>query len=334
MASQDPLAARLQEARDLIAQGERDQALAVLYALVAIAPNHAEAWWLIAGATPHTLPRQEALKRVLEIDPTHEGARAMARRLGHFDVPTAPSGAAQEPPPEAAPPPAPAYRPLPAPDYGPPPPAPPPQEPVREREVVYVERVRRELQPFLVVNGGCTSGCLALLLTLITVIVLGFLLIGDTIGSALRSVGVLDPGQGVPAGLLPTVALTAVLAFLRANAMAIPLDLGSIMSQPDNAAVFENGMRSLWSSGGFPAETGDVVVNQMGTIIPQFSSAGWIVLVVLLGAWVVLAFLFVFLRARSNRLLHWFLSTVGLWLLAGLAVLLGNLIFRLAFAGG
>ncbi len=346
--SQDPYAAQLQEARDLIDRGEREQAVALLYGVVATAPNLVEAWWLIARATPHTFQRQEALKTVLQLDPSHEAAQNLARRMGQFDVPTVRRGDAQEaapapvyqqtPPPQSTPP----VGPPPAPDYGPPleagyaaQPAPPSAPPlVVEREMVYVdrERVRRDLQPFLVFNGGCSSGCFSLLLTIIVVLVLGFLLVGDTIGGALRSAGVLDPGQAVPVDLVPAVAVTAGLSFLQANATGLPIDLASLFSQPDNAAVLQDALHSLWSSGGYPATTGDIVVAQLAGLGPQLSSAGWVVAVIFLGGWVGLAFLFVFLRARSNRMLHWFLSTVGLWLLAGGAIVLANLLFRLVFA--
>lgn len=325
--SQDPYAAQLQEARDLIDQGEREQAVAVLYGVVATAPDHVEAWWLIARATPHTFQRQEALKAVLQLDPTHQAARNLARRMGQFDVPTVRGSSAQETPPaeqtpaQAAPP---VFQ-----------QAPPSPRPVVEREVVYVERerVRRDLQPYLVVNGGCSSGCFSLVLTIIVVLVLGFLLVGDTIGGALRRAGVLAPGQVVPVGLVPSVALTAGLSFLQANASGLPIDLASLFSQPDNAAVLRNALQSLWSSSGYPPVTGDIVVAELATIGPQLTSAGWVVAVLFLGGWVGLAFLFVFLRARSNRMLHWFLSTVGLWLLVGGAIVLANLLFRLVFAG-
>ena len=360
MTDQDPHAARLQEARTLLARGERDQALAALYALVAVTPNSIEAWWLIARTTPHTTQKQEALQHVLRLDPNHAEARQMADRLSKFNAPTqrritppaaqpappqpqAPPPQSPQPQPYAAPPPQ-SYPPQPQQAYtAPPPPAPepePPAEVVREREIVYVEHVRSELQPFLVLNGGLTSGCFSLLLTIITMAVLSFMLIGSTIGEALQSVGALGAGEGPPLTLLPAIAVTAVLAFLRANPGALPIDPGGLLgplfgvpagSVPSGSELFESVLRSLWGSLGYPGTTGDMIMNRLSTIGPQISSSGWIALIIFLGGWVLLAFLFVFLRARSNRLLHWFLSTVGLWILTGLACGLGTFLYQIVF---
>lgn len=337
MSIEDPHAARFQRARMLLGQGQRDQALAELYSLVTVAPEHVEAWWLIAQITPHTLQRKEALQHVLRLDPDHPEARQVAARLAQFEAPTrqgAPPPGVDTPPP---PPPA-------QPHYAPPVSAPPepPREAPREREVVYVERTRGELQPFLVLNGGCTSGCFALFLTILAMTVLAFLLVGGTVTQALRSTGALAPDQSVTIGLAPAIAVTAVLAFLRANPAALPIALGGLLgpllgvpggSVPDNAALFTQVLQGMWSSLGFPTSTGEAILNRLGALGPQLNNISWLALAIFLFGWVLLAFFFVFLRARSNRLLHWGLSTVGLWLLTGLACGLGILLYR-AVTGG
>ena len=118
MATQDPYAAQLQQAYQLIQQGEREQALAILYGVVTGAPLHRDAWWLIAQAATNTRQREQALRRALEIDPTFEPARRMLARLSQMNVPTEPGGTAQPPEAPAGSPPS---GPLP---YAPPPPAP------------------------------------------------------------------------------------------------------------------------------------------------------------------------------------------------------------------
>ena len=97
MATQDPYAAQLQQAYQLIQQGEREQALAILYGVVTGAPLHRDAWWLIAQAATNTRQREQALRRALEIDPTFEPAQRMLARLSQMNVPTEPGGTARPP---------------------------------------------------------------------------------------------------------------------------------------------------------------------------------------------------------------------------------------------
>lgn len=339
MATHDPYAAQLHEAAQLIQQGEREQALAILYGVVTGAPLHRDAWYLIAQAATQTRQREQALRRALEIDPTFEPARKMLARLSQMNAPTQVGGTARQEPPATVRTsrPDPALRAAPAsrtapPSYATPEPGPyrEPEsrpEPVREREVVYVERAH--LQPMLILNGGCASGCFALVLTLLALLVLAFLLTGDAVSHALRDVGSLAAGQSVGVNLVPALAITAVLALLRNNPGLIPIDLGVLGATGTGAAVFSNGLRSFWASMGYPATTGDVILGRLGGVGSQIGTLGWLLPVIFLGGWVILAFLFVFLRARGGRFLHWFLSTVGLWILAGLALGLGTLLFRL-----
>lgn len=86
--SQNPYAERLQQIRALAQQEQRDEALSALRELVQEAPDLIEAWWLIAQLTPHVMHRQEALDRVLALDPAHQGARTMADRLARLNAPT------------------------------------------------------------------------------------------------------------------------------------------------------------------------------------------------------------------------------------------------------
>jgi len=329
MATHDPYAAQLQEAARLIQEDEREQALAILYGVVTGAPLHRDAWYLIAQAAANTRQREQALRRALEIAPSFEPARRMLARLSQMNVPTERGSTAR--PPSAA-------------EYARPfeqardpfsaepglPPSrqvePPPRPPEREREVVYVERAH--LQPMLILNGGCASGCFALVLTLAALLVLAFLLTGDAVSRALRDVGSLAADQSVGANLIPALAITAVLALLQNNPGLIPINLGVLGATGTGAEVFSNGLRSFWASMGYPATTGDVILGRLGGVGSQIGTLGGLLPLIFLGGWVILAFLFVFLRARGGRFLHWFLSTVGLGILAGLALGLGTLLFR------
>ncbi len=426
MSAQDPYAARIQQARELADAGDRDGALAILYSTVVLEPDQRDAWWLIAQLSPHTLQRQEALQRVLQIDPAFEPAREMAARYSLFNAPTTPNLQAESgpqagsapatqlsqrpplpseaapppdtlppgstpyipppqaappptpprqpavpppaytaPPPQAAPPPAytapppqaappPAYtappQPAPPPAYTAPPPAysPPPAPAPRvapaeelpphrppaprpapvEREVVYVER--KSMQPLLVINGGCTSGCFSFLLTFFIVNVLGVLLVGNTVSAALQSVKALPAGESLPASMIPAVAMTAVLAFLQSNPITVPL---GILGTADTGSIFGDALQSLWTSMGYPAGTGSAIVAELGGISGQISAASWVLPALFFGGWLLLAFFFVFLRARSYRFLHWMLSTIGLWLALVAGVWIASFLARL-LAGG
>jgi hypothetical protein len=348
----DPQGDRLQEARDLLAQGERDQALAVLYSLVTVMPGHRDAWWLIAQHTPQPRQRQEALQTVLTLDPNFAPALVLQARLnapeqpGAFPQTEAPGPQPppvvdappvyRDPAPYSAPPPAPDYishpdRVIAPPAYTPEPePEPEPPEPRKRHD----DRLRGSLQPWLVFNGGCSSGCFSGVLTAITLLVLAFLLIGNAVTLALRQVGALDPGQSATFNLAPAIAITAALAFLRANPISLPFNLGNLVGgAASSEAVFSDAMQSLWTSMGYPVQTGDVIIQRLSLVRPQVSAAGWVPLIVFLVGWIALAFFFVFLRARSMRVLHWFLSTIGLWLMTALAAGVGVLLFRLINGG-
>lgn len=314
----DPHAAKYREALRLYQAGDREGALAMLYSLVTVQPGHRDAWWLIAQLAPRAEQKRQAARRVLELDPAHEDAQALLVRLQQLDAPTAP-GAGQPPPGPAAPPV--------QPGYPPPPSAPPPvdqryyldysepyqpeEAPRREREVVYVER--RRLQPLLVLNGGCASGCFSLLLTVIALAVLAFLIAGDAVNRALQEAGALAAGEGVSLALVAATVVTLLAALAQSVVTGLPV------------GGFVEG---VWSTFGYPAAAGQEVLQRLGSVGAELGRANGLLLVIFLSFWVLLAFLFVFLRARSQRLLHWFLSTVGLWILAGLGCGLAALLFQ------
>ncbi len=403
MSAPDPFGPDIQQAYRLAREGDREGALAILYGVVAIAPDHRDAWWLITQVTPHTHQRVEALRRVLQIDPNFAPARQLAARYGYLDRPTLSSAGqtaapppapdySSRPPEEGYPPsaapytpaapedvPAPAYpqayppyttpayetpAPPPAPDYVSHPggdrpttvpplepggPIPPPGRTRRQPEPDWstepepehrpAPRPAAQIQPFLVVNGGCVSGCFSLLLTILISSVLAVLVIGESVSLALQSVGALAAGQSIPLNLIPAVVLTAVLAFLRTGPVILPIDLSSVIpglnpaQLPDPAQVFGGALNTLWASLGYPVQTGDAIIARLSTVGAQLEVLGWLLPALWLGGWVILAFLFVFLRARSGRLLHWFLSTIGLWLLAGAGISVALLLFRLVNGG-
>ena len=343
MATEDPQQAKFQQARSLYQLGDREQALALLYSIVTVAPGHLDAWWVIAQIAPQLQQRQQAAERVLELDPSHQEARALLERIAQLNVstpalsrppdsfptsPTPPPGQPGDAPPAT-------YQQITPPAYTPPPiptpaPEPPPQ---REREIVHIERERRVLQPFLVVNGGCTSGCFSLMLTVLAVAALTFLLVGDTVQQALREAGALRPNEGATASMIAAMTITLLTTFAQRLLNTLPINLSGLI--PAQGALtggaetpFTGFIHNVWSLFGYPSNVGDTILARLNSLGPQLSESAWIVLAIFLGFWVILAFIFVFLRARSSRLLHWFLSTVGLWVTAALALGIGVLLFR------
>lgn len=206
-----------------------------------------------------------------------------------------------------------------------------------EREVVYREHSRRSLQPFLVLNGGCFSGCLATILTAVASLVLAFLFFREAISQGLRLVNALGAGESVPLALAPAVVLTGALAFLQANPASVPFISGAVaalFNVPGDvpAEIYGNALGSFWQNMGYPPTTGGAIIGQLNAAGSQLNTLPLLALAIFLGGWIALAFLFVFLRARSHRLLHWFLSTVGLWILVGAGCGLGSWLFGAVFA--
>ncbi len=378
MSTPDPYTSRVQEAYALARQGDRDGALALLYSVVSAAPDHRDAWWLIAKIALRPDQQEQALRRVLAIDPGFGPAREMAARRSAEAAPTdqppaAPGGLPPAPDyvshpdpfaePADQPPATPRVRPQPAassglppaPDYVSHPAAPAPERrPEQPLEPYYPEREKPKraadfdrpasrLQPFLIFNGGCVSGCFATFLTLAIFALVAFFILRDSVGTALRSVGALSSGQAVPANLIPAMMLTAALQLLRTTPIALPfdpsrlipgLDPSMIPELPDSTQIFNQAMGTLWQSLGYPPQTGDLIVGQMQTVGPQIENLSWIVPLLFFGGWAVLAFVFVFTRARSSRFLHWLLATVGLWLVGGAVYGLALVIYQMFGGGG
>ncbi|MFC1960454.1 hypothetical protein ACFLYO_07065 [Chloroflexota bacterium] len=371
---------RLQRAQQLLDQGALDDALALLYSLVAVEPENGTAWWLIAQHSPYARPKQQALQRVLEIAPQYLPAQTMAIQMGMLEAPPAPdlselelptgafTGQAQPdapPPPVSSPPPLssppaadypaplaavpegvpeeiPVATPLPA--MPPPAPAPPPAQPAYQPPASPPPappasqppppRTYEPIQPFLVINGGCSSGCFALVLTFLAMAALLLLLVWGSTNTALHNIAALDQSQSIPTELIPAVALTGILAFMQANVTTLPFNLESNLANfgitvPTNDELYSATLRDLWTSLDYPAYAADAIMAEISRIGPRLTAAPWIPLVIFFFAWLIFAFLFVFLRARSRRFLHWGLSTFGLWLLffgaVGIALLLFNI---------
>jgi hypothetical protein len=77
MASQ----AQLQEAYQLIRQGQQVEAVRLLVPLVRADPNDADAWWLMANAVSDPAQQRRALEQVLRLRPNDDKARKMLARL-------------------------------------------------------------------------------------------------------------------------------------------------------------------------------------------------------------------------------------------------------------
>lgn len=217
----------------------------------------------------------------------------------------------------------------PPPQAYPPEPTPPPVAPPNAVDPI---------QPFLVVNGGCSSGCFAGGLTLLVMAILLILLVWGGINTALHNINALDQSQSIPADLLPAVAVTGLLAFLQANVTGLPFGLEATLTNagipaPTGSEFYGSTLRDLWTSLGYPANTADAIMLEVGRVWPRLTAAPWIPLVIFFFGWLILAFLFVFLRARSRRFLHWVLSTIGLWVLVVVAVGLALLLFTLVYGG-
>ncbi len=83
---------QLQQAYQLIREGRRQEAAAMLVPLVRSEPNNADAWWLLANAITNTDQQRRALEKVLSIRPDDERAQ---RKLSQI------TGAPPPPPPDS-----------------------------------------------------------------------------------------------------------------------------------------------------------------------------------------------------------------------------------------
>ena len=76
---------QLQQAYQLIKNGQKDRALEILDPIVAAEPDNADAWWLLANARSDVDFKREAAQQVLRLRPDHAKARLMLQRLSSMD---------------------------------------------------------------------------------------------------------------------------------------------------------------------------------------------------------------------------------------------------------
>src|SRR5215216_7194619 len=80
----------LQQAYSLIKAGNKQEAARLLVNILKTERDNAEAWWLLANASPDTVKARQALQQVLRIRPDHAAARSMLDKLD-VDASNAPS---------------------------------------------------------------------------------------------------------------------------------------------------------------------------------------------------------------------------------------------------
>lgn len=73
---------QMQQALDLIKNGQRDEARALLEPIVRANPDDANAWWLMAMAVSTPADMQNALRNVVRINPSYPNAQAMLDQMG------------------------------------------------------------------------------------------------------------------------------------------------------------------------------------------------------------------------------------------------------------
>ncbi|GEM_PF-935654 len=72
---------QLQQALELIKNGQREQARALLDSVVRVDPNNADAWWIMATAVTSPAEMRDALQNVLRIRPDYPNAQQMLDRV-------------------------------------------------------------------------------------------------------------------------------------------------------------------------------------------------------------------------------------------------------------
>jgi len=77
----EPTRAQLQQAYQLIKNGQRDEAIAILRPIVTVDPNNVDAWWLMANAAIEPAEQRSALDRVLLLRPDHKQAQEKLNAL-------------------------------------------------------------------------------------------------------------------------------------------------------------------------------------------------------------------------------------------------------------
>ncbi|MCS7070178.1 MAG: pre-peptidase C-terminal domain-containing protein, partial [Anaerolinea sp.] len=82
---------QLQQAYQLIRQGNKQEAMRILVPIVKADANNADAWWLLANAVSDTNQARRALEQVLRLRPNDDKARRMLDRLSGGSAGSAPS---------------------------------------------------------------------------------------------------------------------------------------------------------------------------------------------------------------------------------------------------
>ncbi len=77
----------LQNAYNLIRDGQRAEAVSILLPLVRADPLSADGWWLLANAVDDPDQQRQALERVLKLRPDDDRARRMLNKLSPTDSP-------------------------------------------------------------------------------------------------------------------------------------------------------------------------------------------------------------------------------------------------------
>jgi hypothetical protein len=82
---------QLQQAFQLIKQGQRQEAAQILVPIVRAEPNNADAWWLLANAVTNTEQQRRALEKVLSLRPGDDRAQKKLAQLTGAPPPPPPS---------------------------------------------------------------------------------------------------------------------------------------------------------------------------------------------------------------------------------------------------
>src|SRR5258706_6369981 len=72
----EPTRTQLQQAYQLIKNGEKEEAVSVLRPMLTVDPNNADGWWLLANAVSDPAEQRSALEKVVMLRPDHAQARA------------------------------------------------------------------------------------------------------------------------------------------------------------------------------------------------------------------------------------------------------------------
>ncbi|MEO8612780.1 MAG: pre-peptidase C-terminal domain-containing protein [Chloroflexota bacterium] len=77
----EPTLTQLQQAYQLIKNGEKEEAISVLRPMLTVDPNNADGWWLLANAVSDPAEQRSALEKVVMLRPDHAQAREKLQQL-------------------------------------------------------------------------------------------------------------------------------------------------------------------------------------------------------------------------------------------------------------